>query len=970
MEGKLPSLRPATAPDGSKLAGDGQSLGGTGRLRPVTVPEGTPRAGNKGHATTAGDGYSIAKGFIRPVTAPDSIGKGIPSKKWMKYDLSKHCWPQEDAQSGTLKIPQAQPHWMRPTRGDRDKHQQTVCAVRLTHCRGLSDGPLWSVKDVARLVSEVNLKENGIVQTLPAGALVVVAAYMPGDRVQLVTDSDSETLIPRNMLAPLGSDAKKTIRAYIKSLPRGRKAHFGVWMPFCASELHFKHAVYVAHAAGIQLEHGWLTYEIMCANAAAQLYPSRCESWLSQVVSHALSAGLDVEHLFPNIAQSGNIGSMLPQPVGTLDKLPAGGLCNCMLAFQHTVQMLLLDTNTGGANHCHIQSLQEQLACCEEVVHPHTEFAPKPRLFPCHNETHMLHHNLSGTHVGFSSFTAYKKYTRDITTRFGDEAGFISIVKPSVMSPPSEDINDETKIKNLEILVKHSHLKKLHPGDLCLFNTSLPHVSIVRKELTAVLDRWDREYAEIWKAESSHDLKVVESIAFTKSSTWPQHQSTGDVVVLYRKAWGMLPTLYVFCHQLMSIFSVEPRVRIKVQPVRGRIQELCVKDPVAFANRDFTDCTSILICRCEFTALPMIAAVAEYVDQNLGPSSTLARRRDCLARLGMPPEVLDLDVRCVAGRNGFSDKENHHRCIVLLVALGSFIATVRLEYTKCEALRSKCGGRNQHAWFNYIKDMKNMYVGEALTEEDDLNTEHRIWIRNGFGAEKTLDGDLYVGLWVNGKRHGFGTLWDTSGNIYQGEFVRGIRDGKGIIWHIDGKVFQGEFTGQHLHGKSFTWNENGAAEVMDHANQVRAIFNKDRTRATLELLLHDATTTKDKDHKDGHPDGQEQSPVVRENSKKKRCSAAEEACEMLGIERGAGRKEVTTWEACKILDITNSPEEYAPILQKVEVPRYFSSQVIMQTAKTAKVDEHAQDFTTQELNAIESLTAFEDCFGIRSARCI
>jgi hypothetical protein len=305
----------------------------------------------------------------------------------------------------------------------------------------------------------------------------------------------------------------------------------------------------------------------------------------------------------------------------------------------------------------------------------------------------------------------------------------------------------------------------------------------------------------------------------------------------------MVPALYMFAHQLMALFGTTPKLQIKMQGLRGRFDKLCKLDPEAYAQRDFTCIHDVLLCICTFGSLPLLAAVAGFVEANLGAFSTYERRMETMKRLGLPPCVQDLDIRLVCGRNHFTDGGNGEiRAMKLSFSLNDFIAQVRFEYSTCSQVMDK-NGQTIYSWVNLFEFVRSVvYIGEAEFEDDDL--EGRIVTRSGFGGERDVNG-LYIGEWMNNKRHGQGTLWELRGNIYQGEFVEGKKNGFGTLWQTDGTVVQGNFAGRSiLRGTSTTWFDNGSAEVTDHHVQLRAVFNKSRTKASLQLLPMDEADEK------------------------------------------------------------------------------------------------------------------------------
>ena len=77
---------------------------------------------------------------------------------------------------------------------------------------------------------------------------------------------------------------------------------------------------------------------------------------------------------------------------------------------------------------------------------------------------------------------------------------------------------------------------------------------------------------------------------------------------------------------------------------------------------------------------------------------------------------------------------------------------------------------------------------------------------NGKGILKNAKGNLYVGDFVESKRHGYGEL-DTNRIHYKGEFLGDRLNGKGIIhFKIEGHDYDGDFRDNEINGRGvFRW---------------------------------------------------------------------------------------------------------------------------------------------------------------------
>eukprot|EP00746_Dinoflagellata_sp_MGD_P151249 gnl/MRDRNA2_/MRDRNA2_82889_c0_seq4.p1 gnl/MRDRNA2_/MRDRNA2_82889_c0~~gnl/MRDRNA2_/MRDRNA2_82889_c0_seq4.p1 ORF type:complete len:957 (+),score=169.18 gnl/MRDRNA2_/MRDRNA2_82889_c0_seq4:242-2872(+) len=569
------------------------------------------------------------------------------------------------------------------------------------------------------------------------------------------------------------------------------------------------------------------------------LYPSQCESWLEDIAIRASSVGFPIQLLLPNFARIiADVETKVPQPLQKLDPLPEGEIqtvspCLACLKNELVVQQKRIDK---GESEEHFHRLQKYVEDIEQLAEgKEIDVKKRRKVFPCEVQCHVLHQNSSDKYFGFCPWN-FKRFTKDLEDMFSQAGGHIQVVSAcSSLNAKLEEADAELKDTNLDILLMS--LGKVDALYFDLLAPFLPKKIEIFKRLAPIIDRMEAEHEEVWTKVSHHDLKAAESVVFGQNESWTLTQSTrGDLALLYHTAWNMLPALYMFAHQLMALFDTTPKVKIKVQGIRGRFDKLSRLDPLAYAHRDFTRVQDVLLCTCTFESLPLLAAVAEFVVENLGASSTYARRMGTLKRLGLPPQVQDLDIRLVTGKNRFADRRTGGvRSMKLLFSLHGFIAQVRFEYSACSKLMDK-NGRTAYSWIKLFKFVRSYcYIGESKYEDDDL--EGRVVSRRGFGGERHVNGDLYIGQWLNNKRHGKGTLWETRGNIYQGEFEEGSRVGHGTLWQVDGTVIQGEFRSRHhLRGTSTTWFANGSAEVMDHYVQLRAVFDKDRTKAILQLL--------------------------------------------------------------------------------------------------------------------------------------
>jgi hypothetical protein len=91
--------------------------------------------------------------------------------------------------------------------------------------------------------------------------------------------------------------------------------------------------------------------------------------------------------------------------------------------------------------------------------------------------------------------------------------------------------------------------------------------------------------------------------------------------------------------------------------------------------------------------------------------------------------------------------------------------------------------------------MRKVVVG--LVFDDDCDSD--AVIRKG---TYTYDnGDVYVGEFVNNRRHGYGKLEYASGDVYEGQFIDGDKNGHGKYIYDDGSVYEGEYVDGNMCGQ-------------------------------------------------------------------------------------------------------------------------------------------------------------------------
>lgn len=104
------------------------------------------------------------------------------------------------------------------------------------------------------------------------------------------------------------------------------------------------------------------------------------------------------------------------------------------------------------------------------------------------------------------------------------------------------------------------------------------------------------------------------------------------------------------------------------------------------------------------------------------------------------------------------------------------------------------------------KKLRKLYIGGWLNDKRHgkgtcfyKNGEYYQgdWVngrRHGQGQMRTANGDLYLGAWHDDQRSGYGTLNRANGDSYEGYWLRDKREGSGSYFYAaSGKVFVGEW---------------------------------------------------------------------------------------------------------------------------------------------------------------------------------
>lgn len=658
-------------------------------------------------------------------------------------------------------------------------------------------GTLWRARE--RLAVDAASAEM-----LPAGALVVVVVAS-SDAAGFTLAGDEKAVVAQTGgLEPVSShDAAAQVGKYLESLPRGRAGHFGIRMPGCTSRLQFDQARLACRVAAVRI-HAPLDFELRCAVAAAKWSPAQNGAWLADVAKRAMQGGVDIDEIAGSLADD----VTRPQAAEQLTELPAGGLCPGLTA---ALELASEDA--------HAELILRAAAHVAERVARNPEYR---KVLPCEYASirkEKLHANDRGASIGFATHESFEQWK----TR--SEKHFVGL--GGVVLGPEGQSTGEIKDQNLALLVKH--LQDLDAEYVMThLQLSFPPLSELMAALTPSIRESAGHYEAAWAKEDPRQQRVAAELIFDTPAKPLQREEDANVLALYRSAWRRVPALLVLCWQLARLFGVEPKVGVSIKKLKRSLKKVFEDDPQAFGRRDMRCIRDLLRASITFEMLPVLTASAQLLATGLRASASEAHRADFLRRLGLPSDVVALDFKLVGGKNRFAKPASGgYRDMLLLLDIGGHICELQLHYKPCVELK-KSGGHRLFRWSRLVTESEILFVGEAEPHSDG-------WTRNGFGAERYLDGSLYVGQWQRGEWHGQGTAFYANGEIYQGEWNRGMKEGEGTYWHLEGMVYQGDFKANEYAGFGTYWYEDGTVAVEDRTHGRRAVFNKDLTRASLSI---------------------------------------------------------------------------------------------------------------------------------------
>ncbi|CAD8204003.1 unnamed protein product [Paramecium octaurelia] len=118
----------------------------------------------------------------------------------------------------------------------------------------------------------------------------------------------------------------------------------------------------------------------------------------------------------------------------------------------------------------------------------------------------------------------------------------------------------------------------------------------------------------------------------------------------------------------------------------------------------------------------------------------------------------------------------------------------------------------------------DFFIGTATNGEKVFKNgitydgEVQFGIPNGKGQEKQQNTIIYVGNYLDGKKHGQGALHYPDGSTYEGQHEHGLITGKGTFRYTDGTYYSGQLLNGVMHGKGILIEADGTIYEGDFEN--------------------------------------------------------------------------------------------------------------------------------------------------------
>ncbi|CDW71949.1 UNKNOWN [Stylonychia lemnae] len=101
--------------------------------------------------------------------------------------------------------------------------------------------------------------------------------------------------------------------------------------------------------------------------------------------------------------------------------------------------------------------------------------------------------------------------------------------------------------------------------------------------------------------------------------------------------------------------------------------------------------------------------------------------------------------------------------------------------------------RYHQAYSDSMMTNNSQTNGSIRIQNTDIDQKLKGRMKNGMGIGFLESGDIYSGVWKEGKREGFGACKFFKGGYYKGEWLNDEMIGNGILVKIDGTVIGGKF---------------------------------------------------------------------------------------------------------------------------------------------------------------------------------
>ncbi|CAK60192.1 unnamed protein product (macronuclear) [Paramecium tetraurelia] len=119
---------------------------------------------------------------------------------------------------------------------------------------------------------------------------------------------------------------------------------------------------------------------------------------------------------------------------------------------------------------------------------------------------------------------------------------------------------------------------------------------------------------------------------------------------------------------------------------------------------------------------------------------------------------------------------------------------------------------------NYLDGKKHGQGSLHYQDGSSYEGEHQHGLVTGKGTFRYSDGTYYSGQLLNGVMHGKGILIETDGTIYEGGFEDGKKEGRGILKFPDNSQFEGQFRMGKRHGKGKIIKKGGYVQDYEFKN--------------------------------------------------------------------------------------------------------------------------------------------------------